>query len=89
MSQQPKRTQIPIEGGSGLIPSGAMQFENDWPGLFLRGDNAVTVSHAIRQLLDYHGKKPPGDLLAPLMILEDMADVIDNDVMVKPDEFST
>lgn len=86
MSNTPQRTQIPVRGGSGLTPSGAMQFENDWPGLFLRGDNAVTVSHAIRQLLEYHGPKPPGALLSPLMVLENVADVIDNDVIMKPDE---
>jgi hypothetical protein len=31
-------TRIPIEGSSGQTPTGAMQFENDWPGLFIRGD---------------------------------------------------
>jgi hypothetical protein len=33
-------TAIPIPGGSGSTPTGAMQFQDDWPGLFLRGDDA-------------------------------------------------
>ena len=37
---------IPLPGGSGVAKSGAIQFENDWPGLFLRGDTAIVVSLA-------------------------------------------
>jgi hypothetical protein len=33
-------TKIALPGGSGLTPTGAMEFENDWPGLFIRGDDA-------------------------------------------------
>jgi len=31
-------TKINVEGGSGNVPSGPMQFNNDWCGVFLRGD---------------------------------------------------
>jgi hypothetical protein len=42
--------QIPLPGGSGVAETGAVQFQNDWPGLFLRGDTAIVVAVAIRNL---------------------------------------
>ena len=40
MSDQPRRTQIPLPGSSGETPTGTMQFQRDWPGLFIREDDA-------------------------------------------------
>jgi len=37
-------TNIPIPGSSGGTPTGALQFRDDWPGLFLRGDSAIPVA---------------------------------------------
>jgi hypothetical protein len=34
---------IPIPGSSGQTPTGAMQFQDDWPGLFIRGDDAISL----------------------------------------------
>ena len=36
-------TKIDVEGGSGNIPSGPMQFKNDWCGVFLRGDDLIEI----------------------------------------------
>jgi hypothetical protein len=36
-------TKIDVEGGSGNIPSGPMQFKNDWCGVFLRGDDLIGI----------------------------------------------
>jgi hypothetical protein len=30
------------------VEDGAVQFGNDWPGLFLRGDYAIHLAHVIR-----------------------------------------
>jgi hypothetical protein len=49
-SNEPRILQVPLPGGSGCVPSGAMQFRDDWPGLFLRGDDALMVGFAIRRL---------------------------------------
>ena len=43
-------TQIPVPGNSGDTPTGAMQFQEDWPGLFIRGDDAIMLMSAIQQL---------------------------------------
>lgn len=46
-------THIPIEGGSGKIPTGAMKFVNDWPGLFIRGDHAHMLNLELTEILNY------------------------------------
>lgn len=43
-------TKIPVPGGSGKIRTGAMQFQDDWPGLFIRGDDAAMISIHIDQV---------------------------------------
>jgi hypothetical protein len=42
--------QIPLPGGSGQARTGAVQFQDDWPGLFIRGDDAIAVLHEIREV---------------------------------------
>jgi hypothetical protein len=43
-------TQIPFPGSSGQTPTGAMQFQGDLPGLFIRGDTAIVMASKIRHL---------------------------------------
>jgi hypothetical protein len=38
------------DGSAPRVESGAIQFGNDWPGLFLRGDNALEVAMTIDQI---------------------------------------
>ncbi len=35
--------EIPVKGGSGRFSSGAIVFENDWPGLFIGGDDCISL----------------------------------------------
>ena len=65
--------QIPYEGGSGRVPTGAMQFLEDWPGLFVRGDDAVVLLHEIEAVLEHlrESKKPMMTLK-----LEEVAEII-------------
>ena len=54
-------TQIPVRGSSGETPTGAMQFQGDWPGLFVRGDHAFRLQSELRELLaiaQQHSKRP-------------------------------
>jgi len=74
-------TKIPISGSSGECPTGAMQFELDWPGLWLRGDDALDLYHELiefkeRVLLPKGIKRYPHDL-------EEMLEIIEKDVKVK------
>lgn len=38
--------------------TGVMQFGNDWPGYFIRGDNAFAASLALYTLLDHFDQNP-------------------------------
>jgi hypothetical protein len=73
-------TQIPLPGGSGERPTGAIQFMNDWPGLFLRGDEAMGLLVQLRlveQLLrEKCGTSLPGGLRR-------LAEIIERDVIVR------
>ena len=81
-----KLTKIPLQGGSEAVPSGALQFQDDWPGLFLRGDNAVVFGARIKSLLEVLKEKKLEDsrISSALLQLEEMSDVIDRLVLAKP-----
>ncbi len=79
-------THIPIEGGSGKIRTGAMQFEGDWPGLFIRGDDCIQLLHELTGLLEMRTNKGLKDV--PLNVLlagkcEEIIRIISEDVIVR------
>ena len=86
MARKPNRTQIPVPGGSGLTPTGAMEFEQDWPGLFIRGDNAAPVLCAIRRLQQHCANHSHWEVQTSLSVLGEIADIIEHDVVVRADE---
>lgn len=71
--------QIPIPGNSGDMPTGAIQFRNDWPGLFVRGDDCMMLYGELREL----GQSTP----LPRKLLE-VLEIIGRDVIVWPDQTS-
>ena len=83
----PKRvTQIPVPGGSGQVPTGAIQFQDDWPGLFLRGDSAVPLGVTIRALQQRLVSHPDPVVGMLLLQLGQIADIIERDVQVREGE---
>jgi hypothetical protein len=90
MGDQPHRTQIPLPGGSGRTPTGAMQFQGDWPGLFIRGDQAVALAVWVREL-ERHlaaSKDVSDDLRSAFAMsrLSQIANIIERDVRVRSGE---
>jgi hypothetical protein len=80
----PKRiTQILVPGGSGETPTGAMQFQDDWPGLFIRGDTAVSLHASIRGLQQRLADNTDVVVAAALIQLQQIADIIERDVIVR------
>jgi hypothetical protein len=75
--------QIPVPGGSGVAKDGALQFQNDWPGLFLRGDTAIVVSFAIRTLQKALAENQDLAVASSLAKLSTVADLIEREVRVK------
>ena len=70
--------------------TGMMQFEGDWPGLFIRGDDAISLMASVRAVLEFAEK--PLRSLPPVLLVEtatylsrlsELADLIDRDVVVK------
>ena len=78
-------THVPVEGGSGRVPTGAMQFRNDWPGLFVRGDAAIPIANAIRRIEKHLVGSEDLELVSSMRFLREIADVIERDVMVSKD----
>ena len=72
-------TKIPVVGSSGDMTTGAMQFEDDWPGLFIRGDDAAFLLRDIRQVQDILHQKCQQRLPR---LLEEIANIIEQDVIV-------
>jgi len=74
-------TKIPIRGSSGECPTGALQFELDWPGLWVRGDDALDL---YGELIEFKEEVllPKGIKRYPHN-LETILEIIEKDVSVK------
>ena len=79
-------TKLPIPGNSGTAPTGAMQFRDDWPGLWARGDDAIVLLCAIEQLTERLADHPDVVVASALSRLSQYAEIIARDVIVRADE---
>jgi hypothetical protein len=75
--------QIPLPGGSGEVPTGAIQFQDDWPGLCIRGDDAIGLLWAIQQLLESVENTPDMRTTSALAKLKGITEMIERDVIVR------
>jgi hypothetical protein len=55
----------------------------DWPGLFIRGDDAIALLGAVRRLQEFNRSRQEMDLAVGLMGLEQIASIIERDVIAK------
>jgi hypothetical protein len=83
---------IPLPPDVVRVETGAVQFGDDWPGLFVRGDNAMGLLLSIRTLRETATRNggeraPPIDWA--LHELDWLADLIERDVIVRPAEAVT
>jgi hypothetical protein len=74
---------LPAAAGLPRVETGPVQFGDDWPGLFIRGDNAHSLMLWIRRLADLLRDHPNADVADALGQLAAFADVIDQDVIVR------
>ncbi|MDR3460165.1 MAG: hypothetical protein P4N60_22285 [Verrucomicrobiae bacterium] len=79
----PRARQVPVEGGSGTYPTGAIQFCNDWPGLFVRGDDALALLYELRAVLQELRHVSPKAHLG--WRTTEVMRTIENDVLLKAD----
>ena len=80
---KPGPLQIPLPGGSGPAPTGAVQFRDDWPGLFVRGDTAVALAFGIRQLEKRLADHPDPVVWTSLTRLIAIAAIVEREVQVR------
>jgi uncharacterized protein (TIGR02996 family) len=64
------------------VETGAVQFGDDWPALFIRGDNAHSLMMWIQRLAEWLADHPNPDVADALHQLMGYADIIQQDVMV-------
>ena len=74
--------QIPLPGGSGRVPTGAIQFQDDWPGLFIRGDDALVLMARIRYLAKRLSPQSDPGIISVIFSLSKLADLIGRSVKV-------
>ena len=80
MPTKPNILQIPLKGGSGYAPSGPVQFQGDWPGVFIRGDHAIALAASIRHIARCLGNDSSDDTLDALERLAWLERTIEQDV---------
>ena len=78
MNSKSKIIQVPLKGGSASVITGAIQFQDDWPGLFVRGDDCLRLVLEMRLLQEWLGatNKLPSTL-------QRIAQLIEQDVIVQ------
>lgn len=87
-----KVQKIPFPPGSPRVESGAVQFGDDWPGLFLRGDEAFDIAQrldAVGKFLNNISDKLKvdvggTDLALAWIALRQLRETIMEDVICKP-----
>jgi hypothetical protein len=75
-----KVQQIPYEPAEGRIETGAVQFGKDWPGLFIRGDNAAWLAFQLNQAIEELEQNPDNFMM--VSELKQTRDMIWGDVIV-------
>ncbi len=83
MKKNSKITQITIEGVPSRVPTGAIQFNNDWPGLFVRGDTAFALMLELKQILQTLEEQGNRDCHTHLV--RSVVNIIEADVIVRHD----
>ena len=73
------------------LETGAVQFilatdEEDWPGLFVRGDNSLEVACSITTVLGKLGEQTDLDGMIAVGVLKELRRTILEEVIIKPKE---
>jgi hypothetical protein len=74
---------VPFEGKGGRVETGAAQIGDDWPGLFIRGDDCIYLKAILERYISLDKESSLPQMLATgffNMIVEE----IENNVLVKP-----
>jgi len=67
----------------GRVETGAVQFGEDWPGLFVRGDDCMGLAGSIRRVLEALDPEQVRELAASAIPLREVREMIEGHVLVK------
>ena len=73
---------IPFEGKGGRVETGATQIGDDWPGLFIRGDDCISLRQILKRYLDMD-KEDTFEQNMSSGFVGMIIDIIENDTLVK------
>lgn len=60
---------LPTPEDGGRVETGPVQFGDDWPGLFIRGDNAAHDAMLLHAVITNSGNTPETNRLARMMLI--------------------
>jgi hypothetical protein len=84
MTDQRPIQHLPAPPEGTRVETGPVQFGDDWPGLFVRGDNTFDLMLRIRRLAELLANHPDPAVAAALADLTQLADAIDGGVVGTP-----
>jgi len=77
---------MPLPAGLERVPAEALQFEDDWPGFFMRGDEAIVPSARIQLLAERLVELMGLDIISLIFSLRKLGEIIDRHVRVRPEK---
>ena len=77
---------LPVGPDEERVETGAVKFGDDWPGLFVRGDDAFQLAQAIKDVLADPRCVIHVQLLYAKGFLRSIVRTIEEEVIVKPKE---
>jgi hypothetical protein len=81
MEKKPRITQITVPSEPERVPTGAVQFNDDWPGLFIRGDDALTLMLELKDVLKTLAEQ--NDQQCQTYFIRNIVSIIEQDVIVR------
>lgn len=81
-----RRSIVTLDGppeGLRRVETGAVQIGDDWPGLFVRGDEAIILMSGIHTLLEQFSEPDDATVRLAFGRLRRLAEIIDQDVIIR------
>lgn len=78
-------TQFHKDTDSNRVETGALQFNEDWPGIFVRGDNAFHYNMHLKAALNAAEKGLDLDFITK-SVLKSLVDLFDSCVVISHDD---
>lgn len=76
-------TQFQRDTDSNRVETGVLQFNDDWPGVFIRGDNAFFYKLQLTSILKLAEQHPQSFDFVTIGSLKSLVDLLDSCVTVK------